>query len=341
MNITPETLPNQVGTGEVEVVQMHENNENEVQNEMKSENKTIRKNIQDMRDCFEDMQSSIESLKKMIEKKERKYGKLLTGIQRFAIFAMICIAGYWSISTIIRYIEEPVMSTTTIKHGTTFTWPTFTVEPHFDADTCYNRTVTEELQKLHNVNYTWQRGKETTYTIKQYREWFVLPQDFNWSVTNVSEMYLQVKKRPPFKRCSYHSMVIEGFLFNCKNTYYNTKDSFTPAAAKHIQDTVIIVTRAPCDYCDPYTIAIHPSTDHYYFPYPTAIILDFSCGSIIEMKIAVQEYHRVSTGSFPCIDDVTYSQVKCYEEKIIEYKVRKSGCYFPAITGYQPRLAQE
>ena len=53
------------------------------------------------------------------------------------------------------------------------------------------------------------------------------------------------------------------------------------------------------------------------------------------MRITVEEFQRVSTRASPCVSDVTYSQTLCYEDKILEYKIQRAGCYFPPVTGYE------
>ena len=202
--------------------------------------------------------------------------------------------------------------------NTSFNWPSITVIP-FDV---YNSTGIKELQKEYDIKHTYGAPR-----IK------ITSDDFDWSTSNMTDIYLKTLNRPPFvKGCTIYTAKFPKCNWKTSYTQYGVKETMTPPQSHTIHDTMDFTLNT--SICHNYIIQFHPSTDRYFTPHYTSLQFIVSRQQDIQVTISVEEFNRISTRADPCVEDYHYSQVKCWDEKIIQYKVMKAKCYFPGVTGY-------
>lgn len=329
MNITMAALPNQISVPTMTEVARTQTEENKERTGVEDEFRKVRSEIKENR----------EEIHQLRQKMDQKDSRLVRGIHWFAVFVFCCIGGYWIVEVITTYASEPLSATVNTIENKTFALPTISIQVH---DNCYNMTAVQELKKTHQVILT---PLKPSQPLKLFH---IKDQNFDWSEHNVSMMYLETKYMPPKARlvllCAYTSTTLDGA--NCRTTgplgtwesygtQYNVKEAFTPAPASSIKDNVLFIMNA--SLCGAATIvAFHPNTDKHYGPHPSALQFEVWRGQFVELRVALEEQHYISTLAAPCVDDHWYSQAGCYNEKIVEFKIRMAGCHFPGITGYQP-----
>lgn len=345
MDTSQKTIPNAIEITE------------EVSNKIRENQDTqqIKKEIQELKEKVMEVIQENNKIKRDLwngdafePSKEKKEGKrkdsnegdsfLVRWIHRISIFAFTCVASFWVYGTMVAYGEETIYTTTNVMQSDTFLWPTLTVAPGPNF-LCYNKTTFEELKKTTNIGIQ--------------KKWGLPPFDvnvtnFDWKTNNVSNIYVTTKIQPPYVvSCTYTSATLNES--NCLtgnmgkwetyNGQYETRQSYTPPAATSLTDEVsITINTGDCSY---WTVTVHPRYDRYYSTLPPkeGKIFRMRSGLSTVGNLKVEESHRLSTSSSPCIQDVQYSKAQCHEDMRVQYKIKSSGCYFPGITGYQQKWA--
>lgn len=292
------------------------------------ENQWMKKELIDVKHELSEMN------KKLKDKEESKW---MTGMYWFGFCVFAFIALFWIIQIITIYRSEPLSSTTKIIQNMTFEWPTISIWPYYS---CFNKTALDEWKKEYGFIDTKLKNAKRIIP-------FEIPnRNFNWSVHNVSKMYLEGRYGPPLynyaKVCIYRSSArnAEDCLqeptlgkWDTYTTQYAVFQAFSPVPASSIRDFVKI--RLNTSLCLHFTVALHPSTEKYYSFHPSAVRFDIHYQQYVTVKLQQEVFNRVSTRLAPCIADRSYSQAHCYDSTIMQYKLNKTGCHFPGITVQQ------
>ena len=150
----------------------------------------------------------------------------------------------------------------------------------------------------------------------------------------MTDIYLQTQNRPPFvTTCSIYRTKSPKCNWKTSYTQYGVKETMTPPQSYTIHDTMDFTLNTSINPY--YATQFHPSTDRYFRPHFSSLQMLVASQQDIQVTISVEEFNRVSTRAAPCEYDYHYSQVKCWDEKIIQFKVMKAKCYFPGVTGHQ------
>ena len=279
-------------------------------------------------------------LRKYIHKNDRPDGLVVNGVLWMCSLIFTGVAVYWIIQVILTYRSEPLTSTYHIMKNHTFVWPRITVTP---TRTCYNETALQELMKSHDITklkINWKNRVQRFKINKLYND--------SSSNMNVSQIYLKTKHGPPTAKfmhhCSHFSSVRNAT--NCQNaetgkwksysTQYNAQETYTPAPTSDITDNVVIDVDSTL--CWSFLVTLQPPTERFYAAHPSTYSMIIPRYSYRQVKIVVEDFHRINTRSDPCQEDPTYSQAACFDVKIIQYKIKRAGCWFPPVTGYQTEL---
>lgn len=342
MNNSDQSLPNQVGVPIEVTTQTDENMEIK---EMKDQIKEIQKYISKSDDSNEKSDVKLKStVKQNVCMEDCSLGRWIV---RIITFIFTCVAGYWIYETLVTFQSGSLYAATSIVHNASFTWPTITIEPPY---TCFNKTAITELQKTYNITPNNKWDALAPFEVKD---------DFDWSVSNASEIYLKSKYMPQVE-CTYMTKSLNET--NCNGEEYiaqfNRKVAFRPDPAKNKDDFIhMTINTQNCDEYTPFRVAISSPTDKYLLSasnfkpnayylsgkniqlqgFPLAFVYS---GRVTAVYVEVEEFTRFPTEATPCVEDINYSKMQCYEDRIIEYKVMEAGCYFPAITGYQEWMSR-
>ena len=149
MNISQQTLPNQVETNEKNNTQADVNKKVEEKIKLMTQvNKEMRQDfMQEISKLKHGLKETRKENMEMRENDEKEYGLLITWVRRIVISAFTCIAMYWIYETLVTYGEETVIRSTDIITNTRYTWPTLTLETY----SCFNNTALREFQKTKNI----------------------------------------------------------------------------------------------------------------------------------------------------------------------------------------------